>query len=393
MANLALYRKWRPRTFDEVVEQGHVVRTLKNAVANDRLAHAYLFCGTRGTGKTSLAQILSRAVNCLSPEGANPCNRCEICTGILAGRVMDVVEIDAASNNGVDNIRRLREDIVYAPVSARHKVYIIDEVHMLSGGAFNALLKTLEEPPEYAMFILATTEPHKLPATILSRCQRFDFRRITNRAIAERLALIAKDVGVAVGDDALTLIARLADGALRDAISILDQCVAMAGDSLSREDVARVAGLTGDELLSQCAGILVRRQTRDVPAHVSALFASGRDAAQYVSGLIGYFRNMMALEFGVSEDEFPEIPAESLQQMRALAREAGLSWIFAVITELSAFEGAIKTAQNQSVLLEVELAKICLGTFHAPDSMAALQARVDRLERELDAARRGAGAA
>ncbi|MDR3120650.1 MAG: DNA polymerase III subunit gamma/tau, partial [Clostridiales bacterium] len=297
MSNIALYRKWRPKTFLDVVEQEHVVKTLRNSLVRGRLAHAYLFCGTRGTGKTTLAHILSRAANCLSPKDGDPCNECEICTGILSGRIMDVVEIDAASNNSVDNIRRLRDDIVYAPAQARYKVYIIDEVHMLSGGAFNALLKTLEEPPEYAIFILATTEPHKLPATILSRCQRFDFRRISNDAIAARLAVVAEGAGAAAEADALLLIAKLADGALRDAISILDQCISTGAETLTRDVVMRTCGIADDAFLCESARILADGDVAAIPEHVAALAASGRGLSQYIGGLTGFFRNLMVLKF------------------------------------------------------------------------------------------------
>ncbi|NJD02718.1 MAG: DNA polymerase III subunit gamma/tau, partial [Ruminiclostridium sp.] len=215
MSYIALYRKWRPLVFEDVVEQQHVVKTLRYSVSNGRIAHAYLFCGTRGTGKTTMAHILSRAINCLDPHDGDPCNKCEACTEILSGSSMDVLEMDAASNNSVDNVREIRDEVIYAPSRARYKVYIIDEVHMLSTGAFNALLKTLEEPPAHVVFILATTEPHKLPATILSRCQRFDFRRITVESIVGRLTEITASSGIILERDAARLIAKMADGALR----------------------------------------------------------------------------------------------------------------------------------------------------------------------------------
>jgi DNA polymerase-3 subunit gamma/tau len=220
MNHQALYRRYRPKTFDDVVEQQHVVTTLKNTVISGKPAHAYLFCGTRGTGKTTMAKILARAVNCLEPEDGNPCNKCEVCTGILSGTILDVIEMDAASNNSVDNVRDIIDEMVYTPSQASYKIYIIDEVHMLSSGAFNALLKTLEEPPEHVLFILATTEPNKLPATVLSRCQRFDFRRISTGGIMERLLLIAKETGINLTDEAAYFLASLAEGALR-AVSVI----------------------------------------------------------------------------------------------------------------------------------------------------------------------------
>ncbi|HQA57033.1 MAG TPA: DNA polymerase III subunit gamma/tau, partial [Acetivibrio sp.] len=249
MAYLALYRKWRPLVFEDVVEQEHVVKTLRNSINTGRIAHAYLFSGTRGTGKTTMAKIFSRAVNCLNPKDGDPCNECEICKGILNGSLLDVIEIDAASNNGVDNVRELRDEVVYTPSKAKYKVYIIDEVHMLSTGAFNALLKTLEEPPSHVIFILATTEPHKLPATILSRCQRFDFRRISVDSIAKRIEYIAGESGVDIKEDASRLIAKLSDGALRDAISILDQCISLGNKELTYEDVLKVVGLVTDTFI------------------------------------------------------------------------------------------------------------------------------------------------
>jgi DNA polymerase-3 subunit gamma/tau len=228
MSYTALYREWRPLVFEDVVEQEHIVKTLKYSVTAGRIAHAYLFCGTRGTGKTTMAHILSRAINCLNPQNGDPCNECEVCKGILEGSILDVLEIDAASNNSVDNVREIRDEVIYAPSTARYKVYIIDEVHMLSTGAFNALLKTLEEPPSHVVFILATTEPHKLPATILSRCQRFDFRKISVEGIVQRLDKVAHANGITFEKEALRLISRLADGALRDALSIMDQCMSLA---------------------------------------------------------------------------------------------------------------------------------------------------------------------
>ena len=236
MSYLALYREWRPKTFDEVVEQKQAVYALRQSVINRQIGHAYLFSGTRGTGKTTLAKIFSRAINCLSPQEGNPCNECELCRAILAGSLMDVIEMDAASNNSVDNIRRICDEVVFMPSQAKYKVYIIDEVHMLSTGAFNALLKTLEEPPAHAVFILATTEPHRLPATILSRCQRYEFRRIPQEGIAARLSEIALSDHISIAKPALDAIAVFADGAMRDAISLLDQAKSSIAGTIERED-------------------------------------------------------------------------------------------------------------------------------------------------------------
>ena len=248
MSYTALYRKFRPDSFTDVKGQDHIVTTLKNQIAADRIGHAYLFCGTRGTGKTTVAKILARAVNCEHPVDGNPCGKCEACRGIAAGTSMNVIEIDAASNNGVDNIREIRDEVAYSPTSGKYKVYIIDEVHMLSIGAFNALLKTLEEPPSYVIFILATTEAHKIPITILSRCQRYDFRRISLNTIADRMRVLMEEEQVEVEEKALRYIAKKADGSMRDALSLLDQCIAFyLGQKLTYDHVLEVLGAVDTE--------------------------------------------------------------------------------------------------------------------------------------------------
>ena len=286
MSYIALYRKWRPLVFEEVVEQKHVIEALKNSVKMQRISHAYLFCGTRGTGKTTVARIFSRAINCLSPKDGNPCNECEICKGILNGSILDVIEIDAASNNSVDDIRNIRDEVVYAPSRAKYKVYIIDEVHMLSTGAFNALLKTLEEPPSHAVFFLATTEPHKLPSTILSRCQRFDFRRISAEGVAQRLTDISQASGVSIDKEAALLIAKISEGALRDAITLLDQCMARGKENITRDDVINIAGLVNLDFTSQLVDALIKRDVNAVIKLVDELVMSGKDIAAFVSDLI-----------------------------------------------------------------------------------------------------------
>jgi len=286
MAHIALYRKWRPLTFEDVVEQRHIVTTLKNSIKNNTVSHAYLFCGTRGTGKTTLAKIFARAVNCTNPSDGSPCNECMTCKGILDGSILDVIEIDAASNNGVDDVREIKEAVMYVPAVTRFKVYIIDEVHMLSTGAFNALLKTLEEPPANVVFILATTEPHKLPATILSRCQRFDFKRITVKGIEERLKEIAKDCGVSVEDDAIRLIARISEGGMRDAISLLDQCINIGNTTITHKDVIEISGLSATEAVNTFAGAIV---DKDVPVALNAIkeaMEQGRDLKPFCNQLI-----------------------------------------------------------------------------------------------------------
>jgi len=262
---LALYRKWRPLVFEDVVEQEHVVRTLRNSICSGRIAHAYLFCGTRGTGKTTMAKIFSRAVNCLNPKDGDPCNQCEICQGILNGSLLDVIEIDAASNNSVDDIRVLRDEVIYTPSKARYKVYIIDEVHMLSTGAFNALLKTLEEPPAHVIFILATTEPHKLPATILSRCQRFDFRRIPVDSIVKRIEYIAKESGVEIRREGCH----------------------------KHKDVLSVVGLVTDTFIAEVVDAIKNKEVGRVLNAVDELVMEGKNIGQFVSELVMYYRNLM----------------------------------------------------------------------------------------------------
>ena len=258
----ALYRAYRPQNFEDVVGQQHIIRTLKNQIENNNVGHAYLFAGTRGTGKTSTAKIFARAVNCVQSKDQEPCNECEVCKDIINDNIMDVVEIDAASNNSVDDIRELRESVKYSPTKAKYKVYIIDEVHMLSQGAFNALLKTLEEPPSYIIFILATTEPHKIPATILSRCQRFDFKRVTVNDMSERMKKICNEENIEVEDKALNLIARNAQGALRDALSILDQCISFGGNKIEYKDVVELLGTVNIEQLFEMSQFIINQDTK-----------------------------------------------------------------------------------------------------------------------------------
>ncbi|MDX1358939.1 MAG: DNA polymerase III subunit gamma/tau, partial [Clostridia bacterium] len=293
MSYIALYREWRPTTFEEVIEQEHVTRTLKNAVKTGRIAHAYLFCGTRGTGKTTMAYIMSRAVNCLDPQDGSPCNKCDICKGILNNTNMDVIEMDAASNNGVENIRSIRDEVAYAPAQSKYKVYIIDEVHMLSTGAFNALLKTLEEPPSHVIFILATTEPHRLPATVLSRCQRYDFHRISADGIIQRLNQILEEKDVSITERAMRIIARVANGALRDAISLLDQCLSSGVREIGVDDVLVCAGILQDEAAADIAQAAYDKDVPRVLEITDAVLMQGKSPAQFITSLIYYFRNLL----------------------------------------------------------------------------------------------------
>ena len=294
MSYTALYRKFRPGEFDEVKGQDHISQTLQNQIKANRIGHAYLFCGTRGTGKTTVAKIFAKAVNCLNPVDGSPCGECEMCKAISAGTSMNVIEIDAASNNGVDNIREIREEVAYRPTEGKYKVYIIDEVHMLSIGAFNALLKTLEEPPEYVIFILATTEVHKIPITILSRCQRYDFKRITIDTIAARLSELMVKEGVEVEERAIRYIAKAADGSMRDALSLLDQCIAFyLGQKLTYDHVLEVLGAVDTEVFSKLLREIIHRDVVKVLGTLEELIMQGRELSQLATDFTWYMRNLL----------------------------------------------------------------------------------------------------
>lgn len=390
MSYTALYRKWRPLVFEDVVEQEHVVKTIKNTVKSERIGHAYLFCGTRGTGKTTMAKIFARAINCLNTKDGNPCNECEICRGILSDSILDVVEIDAASNNSVDNIREIRDEVVYAPSQARYKVYIIDEVHMLSAGAFNALLKTLEEPPAHVVFILATTDPHKLPATILSRCQRFDFKKITPGSIAERVRVIAGASGITLENDAAMLIARLADGAMRDALSILDQCISMGSTVITHQDVLDVIGIVSDDFISEIVDYIKDKNVEGLVNGVERLSSNGRDILRFASDLVMYFRNLLLCKITNNPEDIIDVSRQYLENMKQQAEAFTNDRIIAIIKELSAFESQLKYALNQRVFLEVMLISISVGSTGQSTDNNDLADRIADLENAL---RAGAGAA
>ena len=359
MAHMALYRKWRPLTFEDVVEQRHIVTTLKNSIKNNTVSHAYLFCGTRGTGKTTLAKIFARAVNCTNPSDGSPCNECFTCKGILDGSIIDVIEIDAASNNGVDDVREIKEAVMYVPAITRYKVYIIDEVHMLSTGAFNALLKTLEEPPANVIFILATTEPHKLPATILSRCQRFDFKRITAKGIEERLKDIAKDCNVSVEDNAVRLIARISEGGMRDAISLLDQCITIGNTSITYMDVIEISGLSAAEAVNRLAGAIVDKNAPVALNAIKEAMDQGRDLKPFCNQLILWFRDLMLYKNGGAALNLIDLSEEELEPIKEAANKVDLERTLNIIRELSETEGQLKWAENPRIIMEVAAVKLC----------------------------------
>ncbi|MHB1454541.1 MAG: DNA polymerase III subunit gamma/tau [Saccharofermentanales bacterium] len=358
MGHIALYREWRPRTFEEVVEQHFTVAALKQAVISGNIGHAYLFSGTRGTGKTTMAQIFSRAINCLSPENGNPCNKCSVCTGILNGTLLDVIEMDAASNNNVDTIRRICDEIIFAPSVARFKVYIIDEVHMLSAGAFNALLKTLEEPPAHAVFILATTEQHRIPATILSRCQRYEFRRIPVQSIVERLGLIAGSDGISIDGEALQLVARLADGALRDAISLLDQAKGSFTGVISKDDILSLVGMVNDDFMYEVALSIVGRSPAQILSHIEKLVVEGRDVMRFTIDLVSFYRNVMVCLVASDPAALLNLSDRSVAGLQDIASRVSLDYIIAVIRELSSLSSELKWSLNPRITLEVALIRL-----------------------------------
>lgn len=376
----ALYRKWRPKTFADVYGQEHIVSVLKNEISTNRISHAYLFCGTRGTGKTTCAKILAKAVNCYHPEDGSPCNSCEICKGIDDGSILDVVEIDAASNNGVDNVRDIRSEAVYSPAKAKKRVYIIDEVHMLSQGAFNALLKILEEPPEHVVFILATTEFYKIPATILSRCQRFDFRRITREASLTRLRMIAKAEGIEIEEDALALIERAADGSMRDALSLLDQC-AGAGKEVTLTDAEALCGLSGRGELSELIGAITEKNYEKTLPILALLYAAGRDMGSIAEQLLIAFRDIMLLKTIPSAEEELRSPPSEVESLKGFAKVLSTEEILFALDTLTACYNRISQAADSRTELEVTLLVLCRPRL--AQSVPALMARVAELERKI----------
>ncbi len=359
MSYTALYRKFRPSTFDEVKGQEHIVQTLKNQISANRIGHAYLFCGTRGTGKTSVAKIFAKAVNCEHPIDGSPCNECATCQALNNGSAMNVVEIDAASNNGVDNIRQIRDEIQYTPSSGKFTVYIIDEVHMLSIGAFNALLKTLEEPPSYVMFILATTEPHKIPITILSRCQRYDFKRISIETIVDRLAELMKAEQIEVEDKALRYVAKAADGSMRDALSLLDQCIAFyLGQKLTYENVLEVLGAVDNEVFSRLTRSIIEGDVVSSMNILDEIVMQGRELGQFVNDFIWYLRNLMLIK---SSDNAMDVIDASQERIAALKEESQMVEIDVImryIRVLSELSNQIKYSSQKRVLVEIALIKL-----------------------------------
>ena len=382
MSYTALYRKFRPQNFEDVKGQEHIVTTLKNQIKADRIGHAYLFCGTRGTGKTTIAKILAKAVNCEHPVDGSPCNDCPACRAITAGTSMNVIEIDAASNNGVDNIREIREEVAYRPTQGRYKVYIIDEVHMLSAGAFNALLKTLEEPPSYVIFILATTEAHKIPITILSRCQRYDFKRITVETIADRLMELMKEEGNDVEEKAIRYIAKAADGSMRDALSLLDQCIAFyLGEKLTYEKVLENLGAVDTEVFSGLLREILAQHTSQAIRILEELIIRGRELGQFVTDFIWYLRNLLLISASDNPEEAVDVSRENLERMKEEARMADTETLMRYIRIFSQLSNEIRYASQKRVLVEIALIKLCQPVMET--NLDSLFDRVRVLEEKL----------
>ena len=383
MSYTALYRKFRPQDFEDVKGQEHIVTTLKNQIKADRIGHAYLFCGTRGTGKTTIAKILARAVNCEHPVDGSPCNTCKTCRAIMEGSSMNVIEIDAASNNGVDNIREIREEVAYRPTEGRYKVYIIDEVHMLSTGAFNALLKTLEEPPSYVIFILATTEAHKIPITILSRCQRYDFRRITVDTIADRLTELMNKEGNDVEEKAIRYIAKAADGSMRDALSLLDQCIAFyLGEKLTYEKVLENLGAVDTDIFSGLLRKILRQDTAGAVKTLEEIILQGKEMGQFVTDFIWYLRNLLLIGSSEHPEDAVDVSAENLEKMKEESTMMDAETLMRYIRIFSELSNQIKYASQKRVLVEIALIKLCQPVMET--NLDSLYDRVRVLEEKLE---------
>lgn len=378
----ALYRKYRPDTFDGVIGQDHIIKTLKNEILSDMVSHAYLFCGTRGTGKTSTAKIFAKAINCMSPENGEPCGKCEMCKAMQEGRSVNVIEIDAASNNGVENIRDIRDEVKYPPAEGKYKVYIIDEVHMLSAGAFNALLKTLEEPPAHVVFILATTDPQKVPVTILSRCQRFDFKRISSGQIAAALKKYMKLEGAKADDEALMTVARLADGSMRDSLSILDQCLAFYnGENITSEKVLKISGTVDSTVLFKLADGIISKNAAKCMDVIENITSDGRDIKQFTSDFMEHLRNLL-VALSVDEPEtLIDMSDENIAKLKEQAKKLSSDELIYLIKVFSQLSNDMRYASNQRILLEVEIIKLCSNTVKNDTDYIA--ARLSELERKI----------
>lgn len=369
----AIYRKFRPKTFDELLGQEHITTILKNQVAKGNIGHAYLFSGTRGTGKTSAAKVFSRAVNCLDPTDGNPCNKCEICKGILDESIMDVIEMDAASNRKIEDIRELKEKVIYPPSKARYKVYIIDEVHMLTNEAFNALLKTLEEPPKHLLFLLATTEPERLPHTILSRCQRFDFKRLKSKEIIDNMVNIADSMGLNIESKVFDLIAKNSDGAMRDALSLLDQCISYNDKEISYEDAIKILGIADNSLLLNMCNSIINKDMESSIKMVNHIIQEGKDISQFLKDTIHHYRNLMIVKTSNNPDEL--IDWVEIVEYQEQSRNISLPLILKSLNILTDAENSMKWSTQPRIILEMAIIRLVNLT-----EELSLEERVKRLE-------------
>ncbi len=383
MSYTALYRKFRPTVFEDVKGQEHIVTTLKNQIKSGRTSHAYLFCGTRGTGKTTIAKIFAKAVNCEHPVDGSSCGECAICKSIAAGTSMNVIEIDAASNNGVDSIRQIVEEVNYSPAEGKFKVYIIDEVHMLSIGAFNALLKTLEEPPAYVIFILATTEVHKIPITILSRCQRYDFHRISIDTIADRLKELTRKEQVQIEEKAVRYIARVADGSMRDALSLLDQCIAFYFEQeLTYDKVLDVLGAVDTEVFSRMLREILKGDAAAALGVLQDIVLQGRELSQFVTDFAWYLRNLLLIKSADGVEDIIDVSSDNLVRLKEEAHLAENDTIMRYIRILSELSGQIRYATQKRILIEMAIIKLCRPAMET--DTASLADRIRQVEEKLE---------
>lgn len=377
MGYTALYRKFRPINFSEMVGQEHITRTLKNQIISNRVGHAYLFNGGRGTGKTSAAKILARAINCLNPKDGEPCNECEICKGAISGSLTDIVEMDAASNNSVEDIRSIREEVNFLPTKAKYRVYIIDEVHMLSTGAFNALLKTLEEPPEHVKFILATTEPQKLPATILSRCQRFDFKRISNEDIIKRLKIVCNESNIEISEGALNIIATLSEGAMRDALSILERCVQDGENKIDEDKIKDLVGIPKITFVHDITKAIIEYNIDDALKNVNKVLDDGKDITNLLWEIVKYIKDMLVYKACNKLELYSE---EEIKDIQQLSKNVSKERLISLVYELSELENNIKWSTQKTIMFQAGIIKLCN---RLESNTGSLEERIEKIEEYL----------
>ena len=377
MGYTALYRKFRPLNFSEMVGQEHITRTLKNQIIANRVGHAYLFNGGRGTGKTSAAKILARAINCLNPKDGEPCNECEICKGAISGSLTDIVEMDAASNNSVEDIRSIREEVNFLPTKAKYRVYIIDEVHMLSTGAFNALLKTLEEPPEHVKFILATTEPQKLPATILSRCQRFDFKRLSNEDIIKRLEIVCKESDIKISQNALKIIATLSEGAMRDALSILERCIQDGENDIDEEKIRDLVGIPKITFVNNIVEAVLDYNIENALTAIEDIIKDGKDIVNFLWEIIKYIKDILVFKTSNKLELYND---EEIEKIKELANKTTKEKLINLIYQLSELENNMKWSTQKTIMFQAGIIKLC---DKQQDISSGIESRIEKIEKYL----------